>query len=155
MRDGTSDEASLGLKAYEGRTTMRNDTGGGAPIFSEHMPVQAIERGPDQVVLETAFTAHHLNAAGTVHGGVLAALLDMAVTGAAKASVNNGIGAFGVTMSMTINFICAAGPGRARCESRILGGGRRTKFVDARIADAGGELVATATATVRVVDLKS
>lgn len=132
---------------------MRNDVRG-APLFAEHMPIQVLERGPAGVILETMFSAPHLNAAGTVHGGVLASLIDIAITGAAKASVNNGIGTFGVTLSFTINFIQAAGPGRTRCESAVTGGGSRTKFVDAKLFDSDGNLLATATSTVRVIDLE-
>ncbi|ETW92991.1 MAG: hypothetical protein ETSY1_41200 [Candidatus Entotheonella factor] len=132
---------------------IRNDIRG-APLFAEHMPTQVIERSPDGVVLETEFTAPHLNAAGTVHGGLLASLFDIAITGAAKASVNNGIGTFGITLSLTMNFIHPVRPGRARCESVVMGGGHRTKFVDAKLFDDQGQLAATATSTVRVIDLE-
>ena len=124
-----------------------------APIFSEHMPVQIVEHQDGRAVLATTFTDIHLNAAGTVHGGMLASLLDIAITGAAKSAVNQGIGTFGVTISLTINFIRQVTPGDTRCESTVTGGGARTKFVDARIYDARGELVTTATATVRVITL--
>lgn len=132
---------------------MRNDIRG-APIFAAHMPTQVIERGPERVVLETEFTATHLNAAGTVHGGILASLFDIAITGTAKASVNNGVDTFGVTLSLTMNFIQPVNPGRARCEGAVTGGGKRTKFVDAKLFDSHGQLAATATATVRVIDLE-
>ncbi|MCZ6875639.1 MAG: PaaI family thioesterase [bacterium] len=132
---------------------MRNDIRG-APLFAEHMPTQVVERGPDRVVLETEFTPPHLNAAGTVHGGILATLFDIAVTGAAKSSVNNGIGTFGITLSLTMNFIQPLSPGHARCEGVVTGGGNRTKFVDAKIFDSQGQLAATATSTVRVIDLE-
>ncbi len=132
---------------------MRNDVRG-APLFAEHMPIQVLERGPDRVVLETTFSTPHLNAAGTVHGGVIASLIDIAITGAAKASVNNGVGTFGVTLSLTINFIQPAATGRARCESAVTGGGSRTKFVDAKLFDRDDALFATATSTVRVIDLE-
>ncbi len=131
---------------------MRNDIRA-APLFAEHMPTQVLARGPDGVVLETTFSAPHLNAAGTVHGGVIASLIDIAITGAAKASVNNGVGTFGVTLSLTINFIQLVRPGHARCESAVTGGGNRTKFVDAKLFDSDGNLLATATSTVRVIDL--
>lgn len=130
---------------------MQNDVRG-APILSEHMPVQMRERGAGRVVCETEYGAMHLNAIGTVHGGMLASLLDMVVTGAAASAVNDGVNTFGVTISFTINFVRALGPGLVRCEGVVTGGGARTKFVDARIYDATGELVTTATATVRVVE---
>ena len=132
---------------------MRNDMRG-APLFAEHMPIQVVERGPDSVVLETEFTPLHLNATGTVHGGLLASLFDIAITGAAKASVNNGVGTFGMTLSLTMNFIQPLSPGHARCEGVVTGGGNRTKFVDAKIFDSQGHLAATATSTVRVIDLE-
>ena len=132
---------------------MRNDIRG-APLFAEHMPIHVVERGPDSLVLETEFTPLHLNAAGTVHGGLLASLFDMAITGAAKASVNNGVGTFGMTLSLTMNFIQPLSPGYARCEGVVTGGGKRTKFVDAKIFDSQGHLAATATSTVRVIDLE-
>lgn len=126
----------------------------GAPLFAEHMPAYVIERSPQGVVLETAFAAPHLNAAGTVHGGFLASLFDIAITGGAKASVNDGVGVFGVTLSLTINFIQPVRAGLARCEAGLTGGGSRTKFVDAKMFDDAGQLAATATATVRVIDLE-
>ena len=132
---------------------IRNDIRG-APLFAEHMPTQVVERGPNGVVLETEFTPLHLNAAGTVHGGILASLFDIAITGAAKASVNNGVGTFGITLSLTMNFIQPVTSGHARCESAVTGGGNRTKFVDAKLFDSQGQLAATATSTVRVIDLE-
>ena len=132
---------------------MPNDVRG-APLLSEHMPTQVVERTPGRSVLETEFTPGHLNAAGTVHGGFLACLFDLAITGAAKTSVNNGVGVFGVTLSLTMNFIQPVHPGRARCEAIVSGGGKQTKFVDAKLFDSQGRLAATATATVRVIDLE-
>ena len=132
---------------------MRNHVRG-APLLSEHMPTRVVERAPGRSVLETNFTSPHLNAAGTVHGGFLACLFDLAITGAAKASANDGVGVFGVTLSLTMNFIQPVEPGRARCEAVVSGGGRRTKFVDAKLFDSQGRLTATATATVRVIDLE-
>ena len=62
---------------------------------------------------------------------------------------------FGITLSMTTNFISAVGPGRAICRAQTTGGGRTTKFVDAVLHDAldADNLYASATATVRVVEL--
>ncbi len=127
------------------------DQARGAPLFAEHMPIHVIERSPNGVVLETEFAAPHLNAAGTVHGGLLASLFDIAITGAAKASINDGVGVFGVTLSLTINFIQPVRTGLTRCEGKVMGGGSRTKFVDAKILDPMGQLAATS--TVRVIDL--
>ena len=85
---------------------------------------------------------------------MLASLFDIAITGSAKASVNHGVGTFVVTLSLTMKLIQPVSPGRVRCESRVTGGGKRTKFVDAKMVDQTGQLAATATSTVRVIDLE-
>lgn len=126
----------------------------GAPILSEHMPVRVVERGDGFYVLETEFTAYHLNAAGVVHGGVIAAFLDCGLACGGASGVDRGEGKYGVTVSMTVNFVAEARTGLHRLEARVIGGGARTKFVDARIMDpAGRGPVATATATVKVIDM--
>ena len=124
-----------------------------APIYSEHMPTRVLERGGGRFVVETDFTAEHLNAVGAVHGGMLSALLDIGLAGGGAVAVNDGEGSYGVTISMTINFVRECGPGRVRCEAEIQGGGVRTKFVDAKLFDDRAGPVATATGTVRVVEL--
>lgn len=133
----------------DGEINVQNDVRG-APIFAEHLPLRVIERQDGLMLLEAEFTSQHLNAAGTVHGGVLATVFDIAATGAAK-----GIRAetFGVTMSLTINFMRQASAGRAWCEGVVVGGGARTRFVEARLRDAGGAIIAAAMATVRVIEL--
>tara|TARA_R110002167_G_scaffold82885_1_gene225787 strand:- start:855 stop:1277 length:423 start_codon:yes stop_codon:yes gene_type:complete len=123
-----------------------------APIYSEHMPTRVLERGGGRFVIETEFTAQHLNAVGAVHGGMLSALLDTGLAGGAAASLNDGHGSYGVTISMTVNFVRECRAGRVRCEAEIQGGGKRTKFVNARLLD--GEPGPVATATVRVVTLE-
>ena len=124
-----------------------------APIYAEHMPTRVLARGSGRFVVETEFTAEHLNAAGAVHGGMLAALLDIGLAGGGAVALNDGVGTYGVTISMTINFNRECGPGRVQCEAEVQGGGARTKFVNAVVRDGHEGPVATATGTVRVIDL--
>ncbi|WP_416898071.1 MAG: PaaI family thioesterase [Minwuia sp.] len=123
------------------------------PIFSDHMPIRVLEKKAGRYVLETEFTDYHLNAAGSVHGGMLAAFLDCGLAGGGASSVNDGEGRYGITVTMTVNFIRGAGPGLMRCEAGVTGGGRATKFVEAKLFDGGVGPVASATGTVRVIEL--
>ncbi len=124
-----------------------------ADFYRDHLPTHTVEKGPGRVVLEFEFTQAHLNAAGMVHGGVISALLDVAAAGAAAMTAEDAVRAYGITISLTVNFIAGAQAGRARISGETIGGGRRTKFVDCRLNDSTGTLCATASATVKVVDL--
>jgi uncharacterized protein (TIGR00369 family) len=136
---------------------IRNDVNA-APIFSQHLPMQVMERGPGRLVLAAAFDEIHLNAAGIVHGGLLSSLLDCCLAGAASAAVGDELGeggGYGITLSMTVNFVRATGAGEVRCEAQVQGGGNSTKFVEARVLDGGQGPVATASGTVRVIPMPS
>ncbi len=134
---------------------IRNDVNA-APIFSQHLPMQVMERQPGRMVLAAAFDDIHLNAAGIVHGGLLASLLDCCLAGGAASTVGDELGecgGYGITLSMTVNFVRPTGAGEVRSEAEVLGGGATTKFVEARITDGGEGPVATASGTVRVIPM--
>lgn len=130
----------------------------GTPILSENMPIRIVARGQGRYVLETEFTEYHLNAAGAVHGGVLSAFLDCGLAGGGSVADEASERAYGITMTMTVNFVRGAGPGLMRCEAKVVGGGRSTKFVEARLYEPGDDSqkqtpVATATGAVKVIEL--
>jgi len=124
----------------------------GAPILSEHMPIYVLQRGGGRLVLETTFTGDHLNQGGIVHGGLIAALLDTGVAGGSYADAEEPRKWYGVTVSMTVNFLRSVGPGKVTCESRPSGGGNRTRHVEASLLDAERAVVATATGVVKIVE---
>ena len=126
-----------------------------APFFDEHLPIHVVERGGGRIVLTCTFADEHLNVAGMVHGGLLGSLLDMGVAGASAAAVNDGEDTYALTLSITINFVRAAGAGAVRCVGRYIGGGAATKFAEASIFtdDAEDDPVATAVGTVRVIPM--
>ncbi len=135
----------------------------GTPMLSENMPVRVVEKTDTHYLLETEFTDYHLNAAGAVHGGVLSAFLDCGLAGGGSIGEASSARAYGITMTMTVNFVRGAGPGLMRCEARVAGGGRSTKFVEARLYEPTGDKagdeaqkqtpVATATGAVKVIEL--
>jgi uncharacterized protein (TIGR00369 family) len=123
-----------------------------APIFGALMPIEVLQRGDGRFVTATTFAAQHLNAVGAVHGGLIAALLDIGLAGGGAASLNDGEGSYGITLSITVNFVQPLPPGRATCAAGVVGGGRQTKFVEARLTGPDGALAATASGTVRVIE---
>lgn len=92
--------------------------------------------------------SHH-NPMGRVHGGVVAALADAAM----------GI-AFGrtlletedfATIEMKVNFVRPIREGRLTAVAEVLQRGLRIGFVECRITDRRGKLIATATSTCTVL----
>lgn len=88
----------------------------------------------------------HLNPAGTVHGGAIATLIDVAM-GRAVASLADG-DEVAVTIEMKVNFLEAGRPGRLVAEARVSRRGRRFTVVHAEVTqDEDLETVAEAMGT--------
>lgn len=133
---------------------MTELTNRAAPIYADHMPITILEKSHGVYLLETTFSDYHLNAAGSVHGGMLSAFLDCGLAGGASWADGDGTGSYGITMTMTVNFVSGAGPGTLKCAARVQGGGRTTRFVEAVLfTDNEKAPIATATGAVRVIPL--
>lgn len=102
-------------------------------------------------VVELGFTAtrQFRNRMGNVQGGLLAAMLDSAL-GCAAVSMLPATASV-MTLSMNVSFLRAAAPGALRAQGRVRRRGRSIIFAEAELRDASGEIVATATGTMRVV----
>jgi uncharacterized protein (TIGR00369 family) len=105
------------------------------------------ERG----IVELGFTAtkQFRNRLGNVQGGLLAAMLDSTLGCAAVAMLPPPASV--VTLSMTVSFLAAAAPGALRGTGRVRRRGRSVIFAEAELRDANGDVVATASGTMRVV----
>ena len=123
-----------------------------APLFAAHLPIEKLTHGDGRFTSATVFTEEHLNNGGAVHGGFIAAILDVALAAGGSAASDDP-DAYGITISITVNFVQPLGLGRASVESQTVGGGRTTKFVEAKLRDETGEICATASGTVRVTVL--
>ena len=109
---------------------------------------------PEAGVLRCAFEATEafLNPAGVVQGGILASMLDEAM-GPVTAAVSGGE-IFAQTLEMKISYLRAARPGPIFGEGRIVQRGREILFLEGRLTDADGRILAQATATARAVTMK-
>jgi uncharacterized protein (TIGR00369 family) len=97
------------------------------------------------------------NAVGApLHGGVLAALVDMAVGGALSTLHDSAAGGVGqATVDLNVSFLGAANDGHVIAEGRILRRGRQIAFGEATITDAAGKLVAVGRATYMILTPRS
>jgi uncharacterized protein (TIGR00369 family) len=90
------------------------------------------------------------NPAGFIQGGLLSAMLDDTMGPAVLLHTNGA--AYTATISMTVHFLAPARVGRLIGEARVTQVGKTVAFVEARLTDEQGAVVATATSTARVVE---
>jgi len=107
---------------------------------------ETLGRGTAQLSLpiEPQFT----NSLGSVHGGVIMSLLDVALCTAARTLHPDSVGV--VTIDLSTSFIGAGSGARLVAEARVLKDARTMSFVEAEAKNEDGSLVAKAIATVRV-----
>lgn len=92
-----------------------------------------------------------INAMFTVHGGVLATLMDTAMGSAVFTELGDGIAY--TTLELKVNFIRSVtlDGSRLTCEATAVHVGRRTATAEGRITDAGGKLIAHGSTTILVL----
>jgi uncharacterized protein (TIGR00369 family) len=132
----------------DGLEVMRRIADGRLPYppLASTLGVTRFEAGPGRVVVGLEPEEFHYNPLGTVHGGVVAALLDTAAGCAVHTTLPAGAGY--TTVDLHTRFLApvrtATGPVLAT--GTVLHRGSRTAAAEARLSDAGGRLLAHATA---------
>jgi uncharacterized protein (TIGR00369 family) len=107
----------------------------------------APERGEIEVIFDAsdAFT----NAMGSIQGGFLAAMLDDTLGPALVATLPEG--QLAPTLELKVSFLRPARPGRLTGTGRVVHRGGSIAFLAGELRDEAGELLATATATARII----
>jgi uncharacterized protein (TIGR00369 family) len=95
----------------------------------------------------------HYNPLGTVHGGIIATLLDTAAGCTVHSTLPAGVGY--TSLDLMTRFIkpVTVASGLLRCEGAIINRGRRTAAAESRLLDERGTLLAHATSTCLIFDL--
>jgi uncharacterized protein (TIGR00369 family) len=104
----------------------------------------ALEPGRSVVALEVD-PERHANPMGTLHGGVLCDLADLAMGAACAATLGEGESL--ATVELTMNFLRPVWEGRLTATGRLVQAGRSLGPVERDITDAAGRLVARAKST--------
>jgi uncharacterized protein (TIGR00369 family) len=94
--------------------------------------------------------AEFCNAAGFVQGGILSAMLD-GTMGAAVIVMSDGK-FYDPTISMMVNFMARAKTGPITGEAKVTQLGKSIAFVEGRLTADDGTLLATASASTRLVE---
>jgi len=122
-------------------------------LYWRYLGVEVDDARPGWVRLRVPVGDELRNARGApVHGGVMSALVDMAVGGALGTLNEASAGGVGqTTLDLNVSFLAAATTGPIFAEGRILRRGRTVAFGEATITDATGRLCAVGRATYMIL----
>ena len=115
--------------------------------YIAHLKIATEDLGRGTARLWLPVEPHLTNSLGTVHGGVIMSLLDVALCTAARTLHPASLGV--ITIDMSTSFIGGGKGERLIAESRVLKDGRSMTFVEGEAKNADGSLVAKAIGTVR------
>jgi uncharacterized protein (TIGR00369 family) len=116
--------------------------------FLQHLKIQTDALGQGSARLSLPIEPQMTNSLGTVHGGAIMSLLDVAVCTAARTLHPESVGV--ITIDMSISFIGGGSGARLMADARVLKDGRSMSFVEGEATNEDGSLVAKVIATVRV-----
>ncbi len=123
-----------------------------SPPFYRHLGLQLDSLADGKSAIRLPFQAHFGNTRGEVHGGVVASLVDAAMSQAVRSTVE--LGAAVATMSMTVNYLAPA-VGELLGKGIVVRGGRSVAFVEAEVVDSTGKVVCRASANFRMLPKKT
>jgi uncharacterized protein (TIGR00369 family) len=116
--------------------------------FAGGLGVQPQDAEDGHARLEFQAKHHHLNPAGTVHGGVLATLVDTAMGLAARTCTDDG--EVPATSQLTIAYLSAGGEGLMTVTAQVRKQGEHLLLCDADV-DQDGQTIVHAIATFAVL----
>jgi uncharacterized protein (TIGR00369 family) len=116
--------------------------------FVQHLKILTEELGEGTAKLSLPVEPEFTNSLGTVHGGVIMSLLDVALCTAARTLHPDSTGV--ITIDLSTSFVGGGSGARLFAEARVLKDARTMSFVEGEARNADGSLVAKAIATVRV-----
>lgn len=114
------------------------------PPVHDLLGIEGVEIETGRVVFAIEPEARHMNPMGTVHGGVLATILDSAMACAVHSTLPAGTGYTTVDLHVTFVRPATATTGRLRAEGRAVHTGTRIATAEGRIVDESGRLIAHA-----------
>jgi molybdopterin converting factor subunit 1 len=122
------------------------------PAYAELLGARPLHAEPGHVRFEFHASELFLNPAGAIQGGFLTVMLDETMGPAALSALGPG---FTVpTLELKVSFLRPGRVGRLVADARVVHLGRSVAFLEASLSDDDGNLIATSTATARVVRLK-
>jgi uncharacterized protein (TIGR00369 family) len=124
-----------------------------APPIMHTLGMDPIEVSDGRVVATLTPREFHYNPLGTVHGGVLATILDTAAACAVHSTLPAGVGYTSLDLNLKFLRAVTEASGQLRCVGTVLQRGRRTALAEAKLTDGAGRLVAHATSSCLLLEM--
>ena len=119
-----------------------------APPIVETLGIDRVEStGEGRISVYLEPREFHYNPIGSMHGGVISALLDTAAGCAVHTALPAGIGYTSLDLHTRFLRPVTVASGLLRCDGTVVSRGRQTALAEAHLHDARGRLVAHATST--------
>jgi uncharacterized protein (TIGR00369 family) len=124
-----------------------------APPILQLVGATGFEAEEGKVTVYMPAAEFHYNPLGSVHGGVIATLLDTAAGCTVHSTLPAGVGY--TSLDLMTRFIkpVTVNSGVLRCEGAIISRGRRTAVAESRLYDERDKLLAHATSTCLIFEL--
>ncbi len=110
----------------------------------EHLGVRLVDAGPQRCEFRLDIEPRHLNRAGSLHGGVIATLLDAACGYAGLHAEGGTPPGNSSTVMLAVSYLAGVRAGSVRALGRVTGGGRGIYFSAGELTADDGRLLATA-----------
>jgi uncharacterized protein (TIGR00369 family) len=121
----------------------------GSPL-ARLLGLELAEATPDRVVVRLPFRAELTTVGDLVHGGAIAALVDVAATAAAWSRVELGRQPRGTTIGLTINYLTGAHGTDLVATGTVVQRGRSIVVCEVAVSDARDTAVARALVTYKL-----
>jgi uncharacterized protein (TIGR00369 family) len=123
-----------------------------APPSSKLLGWHLIDARPEEGWIRIGFDGRKdfCNPAGFVQGGILSAMLDDTMGPAVFVMTQGKL--YTATITMTVNFLAPAKPGKIIGEATVTQLGRTIAFAEGKLMDENGAVLATATSSARLVE---
>ena len=154
----TDPSATLGALAGLSGIELLSAIGRGElppPPVMRTLGIEPVEVGEGWMKFSLAPHEMHYNPLGTVHGGVIATLLDSAAGCAVHSVLPAGLGYTSIDLTAKYLRPVTVDTGRVIVTGTVLSRGSRTALAEARLTDARGRLLAHATSTCMIFSLTS
>ena len=131
------------MEAYE---KIVREAIAGAP-FARKLAIACEQVAVDRVKMRLPWTPEHTTLGDMLHGGAIAALVDVAATGACWATPDLEPGARGTTIGFSLSFLNAGRAQDLLAEARVVQRGRSIVTAEVDVHAADGKHVARALVT--------
>ena len=143
-------EQVVGMSGLEYMHAVRDGTAAWPPM-GVLMSIELVEAERGRVVMTCTPGEEHYNPLGIIHGGLLCTLLDTVMGCATHTTLEQGTGYTSIELKVSYLRPVTLDTGALTATGSVVKDGRRVVFAESEVADADGNLVATASSSLLVL----